>query len=747
MEEIARRPLFVFCASFLALSLCFSGVYAAVKIVSAAVCALSALILFIISKRRKARSSVRRVLLAVFLSAVLASLLSLFSFNVILGRYESLDSKEIAGEAVIEGSSYSSENFGVYKAAVYPEGVAVKKVRVSLTLGDGTLVPGDRIKGTFRMFRLEDEDGFSERSSLLPDGIMLGCEGGDFTYEGHDGSVTLRSVIRNIRETLAARFGVDLEKDAAGLSSAVLLGDRSGLDPALSRDFSRIGVYHLLAISGMHLSVLLFALESALRRGGVRRRARGVLSILFTLFFAALTGFSASVVRAGIMHIIRVSASFFRRDDDPLTSLGAAGALIVIFDPFSVLDPGLWLSILAAFACVTAPNLRKRKEGGGALKRALRKVSGAFTTTLYVTVCTLPVVWLVFGSASVLSPLTNLVFIPLATVYLALSLICSVTASLGIMITPLAGVINGLYKLIAASSSLLAKGRYIVFPVRGAVAGIVVVALFAAAFALPLTSGKARRSALRGGAASLACLILTVGISVVMRARIPMGVYVNAEKNDGFVVREAGRYVLVDVSDGSWSFMRRLLNAAEDEGAAETEALVLTHYHRKHAATVYRVISRTLVRRVFLPEPVNEDEKGIFSTVSDVCAERGVPVTVMTAEVPSAVSKDVSVTLRERVRLSRSTHPVVTFTVTAVGSETLYLGPSFNETIETGTSFDADRIVFGAGPPRYGQPFSVAETGSEIVLSPEAAKYATLPESAILPDGGKNGVILYRFTP
>ena len=615
MEEITRRPLFVFCASFLALSLCFSGAPVAVKVAAAAVCALSALILFIISKRRKARSSVRRVLLAVFLSVILASLLSYLSFNVILRRHESLDSKEIAGEAVIEGSSYSSEDFGVYEATLYPEGESVKKVRVSMTLGDGTLVCGDRIKGAFRMYRLEDEDGFSERSSLLPDGITLGCDGGEFTYEGHDNSVTPRGVIRSIRETLSARFSVDLDRGAAGLSSAVLLGDRSGLDPALSRDFSRIGVYHLLAISGMHLSVLLFALESALRRGGVRRGARGGLSILFTMFFAALTGFSASVVRAGIMHIIRVSSSFFRRDSDPLTSLGAAGALIVIFDPFAVLDPGLWLSILASYACVTAPSLRKVKEGGGAVKRALRKVSGMFITTLYVTVCTLPVIWLVFGSASVLSPLTNLVFIPAATVYLVLSLICSAMSSMGIMITPLAKVIGWLYKIIAGAASFLSKGRYVVFPVRGVVAGVIIAALFVAAVVLPLAGEKARKTVLKTGLGALCCLVLSVGITVFCRSRIPLGVYVNAGRNDGFVIRESGRYALVDASDGSWSFMRRLINASSDEGAAETEALVLTHYHKKHAATVYRVLSRTLVRHVFLPNPENEEEEGIFSSV------------------------------------------------------------------------------------------------------------------------------------
>lgn len=747
MEEITRRPLFVFCVSFLALSLCFSGAPAAVKTAAAAVCALSALILFIISKRRKARSSLRRILLAVFLSAVLASLLSLVSFNVILGRAESLDSKEITGEAVIEDASYSSESFGVFRATLFPDGESVKKVRVSMTLGDGTLVPGDRIRGTFRTFRLEDGDGFSERSSLLPDGVMLGCEGGEFTFEGHENKVTPRSVIRNIRETLSARFSVDLDRDAAGLSSAVLLGDRSGLDPSLSRDFSRTGVYHLLAISGMHLSVLLFALEAALLRGGVRRGARGALSILFTLFFAALTGFSASVVRAGIMHIIRVSASFFRRDGDPLTSLGAAGALIVIFDPFAVLDPGLWLSILASYACVTSPGLRKKKEGGGVAKRALRKISGTIVTTVYVTVCTLPVIWLVFGSASVLSPLTNLVFIPAMTLYLILSLVCSAMSSLGIMITPLAGVIGLFYRLIKGAASFLAGGRYVVFPVRGAVPGIIIAALFVAAVALPLTGEKARRGAIRVCASSLACLILSVGTGALFRAKVPVGVYVNFGKNDGFAFREAGRYVLVDVSDGSWAFARRLINAAEDEGATETEALALTHYHKKHVATVYRMLSRTLVRRVFLPEPRNEEEEGILASVSDVCAGCGVPVTVIPANGPADLSKNVSVTLFERILLSRSSHPVVTFKVTTEGRDTLYLGSSFNETIAGEASFNADRIVFGAHPPKYGKTFVLGDAGSEVVMSREAAKYATPPDSAILPHGDKNGVILYRFTP
>ena len=95
------------------------------------------------------------------------------------------------------------------------------------------------------------------------------------------------------------------DAETGGLLGAILLGDRTYLSGQTSLDFSRIGISHVLALSGMHLAILILGIEKLLSLIGISKKARYIITIILTLAYVALTGFSVSVVRAGIMLIIR----------------------------------------------------------------------------------------------------------------------------------------------------------------------------------------------------------------------------------------------------------------------------------------------------------------------------------------------------------------------------------------------------------------------------------------------------------
>lgn len=138
------------------------------------------------------------------------------------------------------------------------------------------------------------------------------------------------------------------ENDAP-LIKAILLGDKSDLDVDIKQAFINTGAMHMLAVSGLHIGVIVMLLGLMFKylflfRGKI---LAFILMILLLWFYAFLTGFSASVVRAVVMFTILIVAQLLRRGYQPITSLSIAAFVILLIDPLALFDIGLQLSFLA----------------------------------------------------------------------------------------------------------------------------------------------------------------------------------------------------------------------------------------------------------------------------------------------------------------------------------------------------------------------------------------------------------------
>ena len=727
MKAILSRPLFFFCAVFILISAGASAVLptaSAVSAIALGALAVPASILALVKKNTFFRFA------ALFsAAAALACALSFFAFGVRLGGAEKFDGKTVEGTVTVSDTRYSSENYGVYTGRFSGGGGGFDVV---LTSEDGGLVPGDVLEGSFSFSKLENGGAWAERSSYLPDGIFMEAEEETAEYSRHDGSFSLSKLLRSMRRTVNSRFSASLSRSAAGLSAALLTGERDGVSDTLRRDFSRLGVSHLLAISGLHLSVLLFILGKILDAAGVGRIPCGIASIVFIVFFAALTGFSVSVLRASFMHIVAIVAGLFGKKSDPLTALGIAGAAIVALNPFSVLDTALWLSLLSAYACVAGtvkekvPALKERKPRLPA--RAAKKILSSIKLTAYVTVCTLPVTWLVFGEASVVSPLSNLLFIPAITVYLWASLIFALAAAAGIPAAPIARFIDFSEDLISRAAGAFSGARGIVWSSKDAGAKIIVFVIFILALSLPFLSGKARKARLALYAAVLA-LAVFVGTGVSLRSGTADAVYVLGKSSDGIVLRDGNSYHLIDDSSGSVSFARRLLREAREKGACEIETYVLTHTHARHASAVRKLTGIATVRTVAVPEPKTDGEKNAVASIGEICGERGVTLIEYSAADGQAVPLGTAVfTPLGGYTPARLTHVITSFSLTEKDTSVVYLSPSSADRSksELDAQKTADFVIFGAHPR--------ARTPSEI---PGNAAAISAPEA---DDGTLSGV-------
>ena len=236
--------------------------------------------------------------------------------------------------------------------------------------------------------------------------------GGDFPLTGSvlaPPETALGGRLLILREQIAERIG-QLFRENAGVARGMLLGDKGGIAQSTLADFQNVGVMHLLAISGLHVSVLAGALSLVLRRGAWTRFA---LVALFLAVYAALTAFSPSVVRASVMLLCGMLAFPLRRRPDTPSALSLAFILILLFNPHALFYAGFQLSFGAVYGLMLLTPAFERP-----LRRLGPAASGLIAGSLAVTVATVPAMALTFGRVQLMSIVTNLFVLPLVPLFL-----------------------------------------------------------------------------------------------------------------------------------------------------------------------------------------------------------------------------------------------------------------------------------------------------------------------------------------
>ncbi len=223
-----------------------------------------------------------------------------------------------------------------------------------------------------------------------------------------------------LRQRLRQELGRALDGFAAGgMVSALTLGDRSALDRRQWEVLTRTGTNHLIAISGLHVGIVaalvffLFRHGWRLAAGLTRRlaadRAAALAAMIAAGGYAALAGFAVSTQRALIMLAVLFAALLLRRALRPSAGLSLALGVVLLFDPLASLSPGFWLSFAAVAALAYGMSGRAGQNGlGWRWGRA----------QWLVAVGLAPLLFLLFGKASVVAPVVNLIAVPVFSLLL-----------------------------------------------------------------------------------------------------------------------------------------------------------------------------------------------------------------------------------------------------------------------------------------------------------------------------------------
>lgn len=487
--------------------------------------------------------------------------------------------------------------------------------------------PGDRIRGQFR-FRVTTPDGAEEATYHQGKGIFLLAYQRDKITITAGSEEDIRFLPARLRRSITDTIKACFPEDTFAFAQALLLGDSTELDYETDTAFKISGIRHVIAVSGLHVSIL-YSLLSVLTFK--RRYLTAIIGIPVLALFAAVAGFTPSVTRACIMVGLMMTATAFNKEYDGPTELGFAALAMLAVNPLTITSVSFQLSAIsvAGIFCFNTPILEWLKkhlgEGKGkSLKaRLIRWFSSSVSVTLSATSLTTPLCAYYFGTVSLIGILTNLltlwavsfIFYGIMTVCL-LSLLSPAGAKL------LAGAVSCLVRYVLTVAKLCAS-----VPLAAVYTKSVYIILWLLFVYLLLVVFLVMRK--KKSFQLLCCGILGLCIALLCSWVEPLTdecrvTVLDVGQGQSILLQSEGRTYLVDCGgDYADTTADIVAETLFSQGITRLDGIILTHYDDDHAAGVQHLLTRIDTDYLFLPDT---EDNGVGDTITSITTGQTVRV-------------------------------------------------------------------------------------------------------------------------
>lgn len=476
---------------------------------------------------------------------------------------------------------------------------------------EAEIVPGDTLTARF-LLRSTLPGGSADSSYQSSDGVFLSAKAfrmpdivkaEQLPWYGYP--ALMRQTIKN---TLAEVF----PKDTSGFAIALLIGDKDAIGYETDISFKISGISHIIAVSGFHVTVL-FSLVYLFV--GKKRFLAAAIGIPVLFFFAAVAGFSPSIMRACLMHSLMIVGLLFNRDYDPPTALGFAVLVMLFVNPRTVTNVGFQLSVgcmvgLMVFSEPIKQWIMERKVFAR-IKGKRKKMIAGFAVSVGMSagsaIVVTPLCAYYFGMVSLVSVITNLLTIWIITLIFYGVMLAFVAALIWMPIGNIVGWIVAWpirYVLLVARCMAALPLAAVYMDSIYMVLWLVFVYILLGVFLL-----SKRKPILIGGCCAVITLCIGLTASWVPPRMDECRVTVlDVGQGQCVLLQSNGKTFMVDCGGDSDTQAANI--AAKEllgQGVYYLDGLILTHYDSDHAAGAQYLLSRVPADILYLPNCADAD--------------------------------------------------------------------------------------------------------------------------------------------
>ena len=494
----------------------------------------------------------------------------------------------------------------------------------------------------------------------------------------------IKTFFKDCNEFCSEIFKKNLNKESYRFIDAILLGNRDNLSDTIKRDLRYIGLSHIIAISGMHFAVLLSSLQFILQFFRIPKSVICAVLISFSLFFMSLTGFSPSVTRSAVMCVLYHLSFFFGRTNDSPTSLFLSVTLICLVSPNAVLDVGLLLSFTATLGIVTLgsyiQNYFNKKIKSKNIFIALSKnILNSLSMVICVILFTLPLMWLYFGTLSVISPVTNLLCNIPVTLILYTAPLLIIFNKVPLLAYIIKIIVEFTYSAFINITGIFVKFDNLTISLNYSFVKYIFIILFTGLIVITFLKIKNPLIYFIPAGVSIIAFVIFLNIYNATESEIVRCIYYTYKSNDGFVLKYKNKAVICDISDGSAAISNiGYYLLSEKLNILNIDTYMFTHYHQRHISTIYNLSEKTYIKNIIMPTPTNATDENVINTVNKLAAENGWNVYFYDKadEAEILLFQKIYINVMQYSKLSRSTHPLLAFYFNIEENKLFYIGRS-----------------------------------------------------------------------
>ena len=359
--------------------------------------------------------------------------------------------------------------------------------------------------------------------------------------------------------------------DTKAFIRGIFLGDKALMTEEMENTFKIMGISHVLAVSGMHVLIIMLISGLIFSMFGLKIKTVDFLSLIVLFVFCFVTGLSPSVIRASLVCVCLLHSSSGRRDYDALSALCVTASLMIMFNPYVIYSLSFQLSFTAALGI----SLIKFK-----LTPLPKFLSDILSLSISSAITTFPILLNSFGYVSLLTLVGNIIMVPLIPLFYILGIICAITNFYKLsLITDF--LFNLVYNILKSLTHI--KYSYISLPSSTPIIlSITLVVIFTLIVFSKETNLKKKAITVIYSVLSLMVVLSIVSLYIPHNDKI-VAEFINVGHGDSCLLTlNQNKRILIDTGSPYYT-QSQVVPYLKKKGINKIDLLVISHTHDDHA--------------------------------------------------------------------------------------------------------------------------------------------------------------------
>lgn len=351
------------------------------------------------------------IILTFLISAFISNIYITYCNKKFEAVYNNFSNEEIIATIVSNNKETEYKNTCKIKLEKYKDINFILRVskikKIDLNYGDKIKVNGEYIVAESS----RNYGGFNYKEYLKTQKVYGIFEADNVEVISHNNLNKIELFSNSLKQKIITNINKILPESTRDLFLGILIGYDEKLSEDIQESFRKSSLTHLLAVSGAHIAYIIVGVSFLFSRLKFPKRVTSFLTIIFLIFFMYITDFSSSVVRASIMGIILLIALILFRKNDMLTSISLSLILILLENPYKILDIGLLLSYSATIGIICFSKMinRKNKEEVNIYVKIKKYLKELIIITIFANIFVIPIMVYNFNTISLTFVISNLI--------------------------------------------------------------------------------------------------------------------------------------------------------------------------------------------------------------------------------------------------------------------------------------------------------------------------------------------------